>query len=77
MSNVALFRADRVAEGGGTVLVMLASMKTTLTIMLVCFGSTAIGCHTARGVRDDTGAAVHKTGEKLEKAGDKIEEKRK
>ncbi len=74
MSVVALLR---VAEDSGTLLVKVASMKTTLMIMLVCFGATAIGCHTARGVRDDTGAAVHKTGEKLEKAGDKIEDKRK
>lgn len=51
-------------------------MKTSLMILLVCFGVTAIGCHTARGVRDDTGAAVHKTGEKLEQAGDKIEKKK-
>ena len=50
-------------------------MTKKIALALVCFVAS-VGCHnTARGVKDDTARALHKTGEKLEKAGSKVDRK--
>jgi hypothetical protein len=45
-------------------------------VIALCLGS-AVGCHnTAQGVKADTKRALDKTGEKLQKTGDKIDDRR-
>jgi hypothetical protein len=60
----------------GTLLVTIERMNRRNWIVLACLLVAAVGCHnTAQGVKADTKKALDKTGEKLERAGDKIDKK--
>jgi hypothetical protein len=51
--------------------------RFVLCMVTLLFMLAAVGCHnTAQGVKADTSRALHKTGEGLDKAGDKIDRHR-
>jgi hypothetical protein len=55
----------------------LKGNRFVLCMVTLLFMLAAVGCHnTAQGVKADTSRALHKTGEGLDKAGDKIDRHR-
>ncbi|HEY8042300.1 MAG TPA: hypothetical protein VIF15_21000 [Polyangiaceae bacterium] len=52
-------------------------VHSALITVIIAAMFVAGGCHnTARGVKEDTAHALHKSGEKIEKAGDKLDHRR-